>query len=36
MGLVDGLPVGVQLVAGFGSDARLLDLAGWVEARSLE
>lgn len=30
---VDGLAVGVQLVAAPGSDARLLDLAGWVEAR---
>ena len=34
MGLVDDLPVGVQLVAGLGADARLLDLAGWVEVHS--
>jgi aspartyl-tRNA(Asn)/glutamyl-tRNA(Gln) amidotransferase subunit A len=33
IGDVDGLPVGAQLVGLPGADARLLDLAGWVEAR---
>ena len=28
----DGLPVGVQFAAGFGEEARLLSLAGQIEA----
>lgn len=35
-GEVDGLPVGVQLVASMGEDAHLLDLAAWVETRARE
>lgn len=31
-GVVDGLPVGAQIVGAFGDDPRVLDLAGWVEA----
>ena len=29
----NGLPVGIQLIGGFGNDARLLSFAGWMEAR---
>lgn len=28
----NGLPVGIQLIGGFGDDARLLSVAGWMEA----
>ena len=30
---LNGLPLGIQLVSGWGKDARLLQIAAWVEAR---
>ncbi len=35
MGRVDGLPVGLQLVAGIDADASLLALGRWVEAQRI-
>jgi aspartyl-tRNA(Asn)/glutamyl-tRNA(Gln) amidotransferase subunit A len=32
----DGLPLGLQVVAPWGEDARALDVAAWIEARMAE